>query len=256
MKHRIPGIVAILLLVSGCNRHDPDPFPEPQPPVVPDTMAMVHFTLNPVWAGASFDKTVIYTNVSDHRVQVQQLKLYLGDLQLAGAGDPRTMKDIDLFDITNGPVERYYPMAAGTYEEFHFGIGVPEDLNHTDPVLYPNEHPLSGLNGMFWTWASLYRFLIFDGRYDTLPGPGALPYQFSIHTGLDTCYRKVEIPGSFVLSATDTIELVLDIDIDRFFHNATDTFKLNQTPQWHGEAADLETGLRFSDLVSGSMSIQ
>jgi hypothetical protein len=108
---------------------------------------------------------------------------------------------------------------------------------------------------MFWTWASLYRFVVFDGRYDTLPGAGPLPFLFSLHTGLDTCYREVHHHGTFVLTAGDTLELVLNIDIDRFFHSSSDTLKLNETPQWHGEAADLETGLRLSDMVAGSFSI-
>ena len=257
MKPRLTW-VALPVLMLACNKHDPDPYPTQPQPVAPDTMATVHFTLNPRWAGAPFDKTIVYTNAPGHRVLVQQLKLYLGDMSLDSAGWSRGVEDIDLFDVTNGPVERYYMVEAGVYDHFRFGVGVPEDLNHTDPVLYPNGHPLSALSGMFWTWASLYRFMIFDGQWDApgTTGPAPLPFLLSVHTGLDTCYREVQLSGFLDAGAGDTLDLVLNIDLDRFFYNATDTFKLNETPQWHGEATDLSTGLRFSDLVSGSFSLQ
>lgn len=245
-----PAGLACIALLGGCMKHDPD--------VPADTgpKGTVHLTVKPMWGANAFDAANVYENISDHRVQVQLLKIYLGDLRFATASGTLALKDVDLVNLTNGPVERYYATDPDVYYALNFGVGVPYDLNHTDPALYPNEHPLSASNGMFWTWASLYRFLIFEGRYDTLPGTGPLPYQFSIHTGLDTCYREVELEQTMLVPDNDTLDLVLRVRLDKFFFNATDTFKLNETPQWHGEADQLEIGTRFSDLVKGAFTLE
>ncbi len=242
--------VAGLFALGGCVKHDPD--------VPTDTgpTGMVHLTVKPMWGANPFDAANVYENISDHRVQVQLLKFYLGNLRFETATGEQAIKDVDLFDVTNGPVERYYSAPPDVYYALRFGVGVPYALNHSDPLLYPNEHPLSASNGMFWTWASMYKFLIFDGHYDTLTTPGPLPYQFSIHTGMDTLYREVDLDETMLVPNDDTLDLILRVRLDKFFYNATDTFKLNETPQWHGEAAQLEIGQRFSDLVKGSFSVE
>lgn len=243
--------VVIALLAPGCVKHEVDP-PSTETPAA----GMVHVRLSPMWDGVPFDKLLQYTNASGHRVLVQMIKFYLGEITLTGPTGTTMIKDIDLFDLTNGPLERYYTAVPGIYDEIGFGVGVPYDLNYTDPSLYPNEHPLSGSNGMYWTWASRYRFVIFDGRYDTVPGVGVPPYQFSIHTGFDTCYREVQLPlANSLVADDDTLDLEVEIDLERFFHNSTDTLVINQTPQWHGEVGQLEIGLRFSDLVRDAFSV-
>ncbi len=45
-----------------------------------------------------------------------------------------------------------------------FNIGVDKETNHSDPSLWPNDHPLSlEYSIMHWGWAAGYRFVLLDG---------------------------------------------------------------------------------------------
>ena len=238
------------LVVSGCLKTDPDPAP-----LLQEKAGVVHLTIRPRWWGSPFDKTVVYTNVLAQRVLVQQLRFFLADMRMTSAGEEVLMKDADLFDLTNGSEERWYRIAPGGYDQLRFGIGLPYALNHSDPSNYPVNDPLGANSGMDWGWVSLHRFMLFEGRFDTLPGSGIPPFQFSVHTGFDTCYRESQVPVAMDIAIDDTVELVLDMDLSRFFHNATDSFDLSEGSQWHGEAGQVNIALKLSDMVAGSFSM-
>lgn len=237
--------------LAGCRKHDPDPMPPAQA-----GQGIVRLVVDPLWNGAPFDKTVIYTNAAGHRVLVQGIQFYLGNMRLVAGGSEHLLKDIDLFNVTDDPQVRHLPMDTGAYDQVRFGIGVPYDLNHTDPATFDFNHPLGAGSGMYWTWTSLYRFVVFDGRFDTVPGAGTPPYLFSIHTGFDTLYREVELPLPMEVESDDTVDVTIGVDLARFFQSANDTLYLNQGSQWHGEADQLGIGIQFSDLVSGAFSVQ
>lgn len=232
----------------GCLKIDPEP-----PMLTPS--GVVHLMVRPRWDTYSFNKTVTYTNVLAQRVLVQQLRFFLADIRLVSSGEGSLMKDADLFDLTEGPVERWYRVDPGSYHHLHFGIGLPYDLNHTDPSDYPVNDPLGANNGMYWDWAALHKFLIISGHYDTLPGSGLPPFPFNIEPGFDTCYRETQLPVALEIGRDDTVELVLDMDLSRFFHNATDTFDLTQQSQWHGDAGSIGVPLKLMDMVAGSFNV-
>src|SRR6185436_20770129 len=123
---------AAALVLGGCKK-DPDPY----------GAGTLRLTLMPTWGGSTFDAQDDYHDVLDHRLQVQLLKFYLGDITALGNGGGELLEDIDLFELTNGPATREWVLPQGNYSALRFGVGVPEALNHSDPVQYPNEHPLS-----------------------------------------------------------------------------------------------------------------
>ena len=63
----------------------------------------------------------------------------------------------------------------------------------------------------------MYRFILFDGRYDTnVAGTGVPPYQFSIHTGRDECHRSRTIALLVIVDRVPCRHRA-DADIARFF---------------------------------------
>lgn len=238
-----------LAVLTGCDDHEPDPYTPPPAP-----SSGVRLIVKPMWEGAAFDKYTVYHNVMDYRVQVQMLKLYLSDIELLTSGDPQALSDIELFRLTDGPDTVDLDMAPGSYTGLRFGIGVPAGVNHGDPTSYAADHPLSTSNGMHWTWAEGYRFVVFDGRFDTDPNAtGLLPGLFSIHTGLDTCYREVEFGGlPVVVVSGSRTEVELTIDLARFFYTASDTIDLAVDNQSHGTNVQLAT--RISDCIEAAVA--
>ena len=241
-------LASLAFLLFGCVKD----------PVVPDAPAIPEYPIllkvQPLWNGVPFDKTVIYHNALGQRVLLTQVKFYLADAQLIGDGTTAQLFDVELLDLTNGPVERMLHAARGDYRSMHLGFGLPYDLNHTDPTLYPVDDPLGAFSGMLWSWASLHRFMLFNGRYDTDgTATGIPPFLFSIETGLDTCYRQRTVPLVLDVEEGDTARLTLEIDIARFFFNSTDTFDLSQGSQWHGAIDQVSIALKLSDLASGAI---
>lgn len=244
---------ALGVLLTACREDEPVAVP-----VVPETKApVVRLTVAPMWDGAPFDKNTTYTNISDERIQVQLLKIYLGDLALVnGSGDTASLVEVDLFQLTNGPVVRTYKAEQGSFDALHVGLGVPATLNGENPAMWANDEPLSITNGMYWTWATMYRFVVFDGRYDTLAtNTGTPPFQFSIHTGRNECYRTTDLSLPLSLGEGDTADVRLELDLARFFYSANDTLYMSTESQQHGSLQELPMSQKFSGMVIDAMSI-
>jgi hypothetical protein len=241
------AFIALAVTAFGC-RHDV---------VVPDG-GKLELTVRATWNGEPFDKNTIYLNALDQRVKVSQLKFYLSRLNLEGDGS-KELFDADLFDVTDGPVLRTYELAPAEYDSITVGLGLPVELNHAEPVLFPVSHPLGAGSGMNWDWTEqFHRFVLFDGRWDSDPDAiGLPPFLFSMHTGRDDCFRMRSITHAFSISAGNTTQLTIDLDIARFFTNADGTvvFDLSQGSQSHGGLPELPRAMLLSDLMIAAIDV-
>ena len=234
-------------LLAGCHK----------PYTVDGPEGYVRLKVEATWQGQPLQAGEVHLNVSDYRTQVELFKLYLAELRLTGPGGASALTDIALFDALNGGSSEVYTAEAGTYSGLHLGLGVPDDLNTSDPVLYPVGHPLSVSNGTYWTWATGYRFVMLDGRYDTDPnGTGTPMSLFSIHTGMAPCYRvrDLDFAAPFTVEGGDTTDLILRFPADKFFHNPIDTIDLAVDHQAHGD--NMPLALRFTDNVLNSIVVE
>lgn len=252
--HPLPLLVAALLLVT-C-RPDEDVTPEPQP--LPLTTGTLKVVVRPTWDGAPFVMNQVYTNVSNYRVKVEGIKFYLGDIQLSNGGTSTLARDIAYFDLhNNGDTVICSGIQPGNWSGLSAGLGVPAALNDADPLNYPPGHPLDLALGTYWTWATAYRFLQFDGRYDVNASatvPPASP--FSMHTGLNACYQEFELPlnGDLVITAGGTTTLVLEMAVDRFFYSDAGTVDLATENQTHG--TNLPLAQKLTNNVVHSISAE
>ncbi|MBL8009779.1 MAG: hypothetical protein JNJ64_04150 [Flavobacteriales bacterium] len=242
-----PLLIATAALLAGCHK----------PYNVDGPEGHVRLKVEATWQGQPLQAGEVHLNVSDYRTQVEVLKMYLAELRLTGPGGASALTDIALFDALNGGDSEVYTAEAGSYSGLHLGLGVPQDLNTSDPVLYPVGHPLSVSNGTYWTWATGYRFVMFDGRYDTDPNGTGVPMSlFSIHTGMEPCYRvrDIDFAAPFTVVGGDTTDLVLHVAVDRFFYNAVDTLDLATDHQAHGD--NMTLAMRFTDKVINSIVVE
>lgn len=239
----LAGLAAAALL-SACHKGSA---------VDPEGQGAVRLSVIPIWNGAPFDRMQVYLNAADQREQIQLVKFYLARMTLVAPDVEHELFDADLFNITNGPETRILPVPAGDYQQLRFGLGLPPDLNHTDIATVPVNDPLGNNSGMYWTWATMYRFLLFEGRFDNDPqATGLLPFQFSWHTGLDTLYRERDLPLALEVPAGDTVDLPLYVDLARFTTDGADTLSFADIAQFHGEVQSLPLGIRIADLEQGA----
>ena len=241
---RIIVAIAAVLSLAGC-REDPSVEPE-----LPPTDREVRVTFRSTWNGADFDKNNVYLSAANERVLIQRVKFFVSGFTLLGDSGTALVSQAELLDLTDGPQERIMRVPFGSYDSLRYGLGLPYDLNHQDITQVVPPSPLDFSQGMYWTWATMYRFMIFEGRYDTDPGAtGTPPYQFSLHTGRDECYRERTIPFTVDIVVDDTTGIALEVDIARFFTDGTEVLDLSQGPQSHGESENLPQALRLSGLA-------
>lgn len=238
---RLSIILAAVLALTGCRR---------DPSVEPVVDREVRVTFQPTWNGTDFEKSIVHLNASGQRVLIQQVKFFVSGFTLISDSGSAKVSEVELLDLTDGPQERTMRVPYGSYGSLRFGLGLPYALNHQDITQVQPPSPLDYGQGMYWEWTTMYRFMIFDGRFDTNPdGTGTPPFQFSLHTGQDECYREREIPLAVDILVDDTASITLNVDIARFFTDGTEVLDLSQGSQSHGESQSLPQALRLSDLA-------
>ena len=112
----------------------------------------------------------------------------------------------------------------------------------------PNDDPLGLYAGMHWTWAAMFKFVVFHAKIDTLGGSDLL-HEVTFETGLDSLYRdNLSYPVNLTLEAFDRDTVLLTIDWNEIFHGVEpiDLKKENISHTFGGvEAAKL--AVRFTD---------
>ncbi|NND93650.1 MAG: hypothetical protein HKN45_02230 [Flavobacteriales bacterium] len=200
-----------------------------------------------------------YENVVGDRMNFEQILLYLSDISLIKSnGDTVYLSEIDLFDLDGPDETRTYDVPVGDYVGLVYHVGVPKRLNSMDNPdfmisIYGPDSPLNVQNGMYWAWATGYRFLIYEGRLDTTPqNPNDIPSFYSIHLGKDTLYTQIEVDFPFTVNDDDTRSFKIDWDLSRCIYDNTDTLNLRDPleSQFHGE--DNELGFRFQSFLENA----
>jgi len=243
-----------VLVLSGC-RKDESITPTPDPPVA--TTGKLRLTLVPEWEGQPMQRFTEYRNFSDYRMTIELLKMHLGEIQLLNADTVAFLADATYWDLGNGPVSQEWTVPVGSWPVFLAALGIRPELNYADPAAYGPNHPLNVSNGTYWNWATGYRFVMFEGRYDPDPASTAtLISAFAIHTGMDTCYTDLDLTPStpIVIEGDRTTEVVVRIAVDRFFYSSTGSIDLATENTAHGN--NIPLALKFTRHVKESLSVQ
>lgn len=245
-KFKLKNFMALLVLVAvftACKKDEPEPPPIPPPTNPPpiDTTSLVQLKISAFFGNDELEFGDQYYNVSGYRLNVAEFKLYLSYVYLLEEdGDTVHLTDVAFFDVKGGLNEIVIEeVPAGVYSSIGFGIGVAPDMNSPQNpdfniALFDNDHPLSFSKGMYWGWAGGYRFVIFEGKYDTDPDSmEPMTDGYSFHTGGDDTYREVMLEniGFDVSSGSNTAHL--DFHLDQFFYSDSDTIDIATQNQTH-----------------------
>lgn len=203
-----------LLAMVGCK--DDPPTPEP-----------AKFELKFAWKWGNQDlvRDQFYDNApAGRRFSFQTFKYYISNLELIKSDQSTiSVNKVALFDLykpTALTMDGEVPM--GNYTGFKFKLGLDPTQNGTSPSDYPVEHPMSSVNGMYWTWFTNYIFVKIEGSADTIGGLD--PDIFLFHTGLDSNMQDLAFTGQDIaISEGATTQRTVTIDLQKFFLGANDT---------------------------------
>jgi hypothetical protein len=217
-------------------------------------------TFDPRFNGEDLQLGNTYTNIHDYPFNVLDVKFYISNIRLhKPGGDFLEISDIELIRMQELHRSLEFVVPTGNYTGLSYDLGVPPNMNGTnDPDFlisqYPSGHPLSEVTsaGMYWQWASGYRFFSFDGRFDLEPNTDDfLPTPFSFHTGTDTLFREVGFfQKSVDIKPGETILFSFAVDVDSIFATAADTINLAEVTSFHGSETQIETGIKLANNMS------
>jgi hypothetical protein len=253
MKKFVSNFIPLVLFLVACESETIE-----QPESEQSTFS-IHMAAN--FEGQDMEQYVYYENIQGDEMNFEQVRVYLSDIYLIhSSGDSTMVSEVEYFDLTDGPKEFTFEMTPGDYDGLVYHVGVPQRLNGMDnpdftTSIYDAESPLNVQNGMYWAWATGYRFAIYEGRLDTTPDiSGDVPAFYSLHLGKDSLYTRIEVNQDFSIPSSGDRQFNIDWDLSRCIYDETDTLNLRDPleSQFHGE--DMTLGRRFRQFMSKSFS--
>lgn len=249
MKRYLYAIAVLVGILSftSCEKDD-DANPDAS-----DGMAKVIVDFYPMVNGEEIQIADRFETPQGYPADLTQLRFYLSNIKLSG-NSPLELSEISFIDIREHITTLEFEVPAGEYNGIQFDLGVPSELNGTQnpdfsTSIFDTNHPLSVSNGMYWGWATGYRFFVVDGNCDTVPNASNfLPIPFSFHTGMDTLYREIPVFNrSISLGNNDVETLHFGIEMTQFFVNDADTIDLKVDRSFHGSFDQITLGKKLAN---------
>lgn len=194
---------------------------------------------------------------------LKKFKLYLSNITLLGANNDPEIMDIILADVGDSETGAFtVKVKPGNYSSVRLGIGLDPIQNDSDPESFPDEHPLSSYNQMYWTMLK-YRFAILEGRSDNtgqLNGD-TTDILNAYHPGLDSLYSVNTYPINLTVEENENYELVFTVFVDEIFSHGSG-IDMRTEPQSHSEIGDslnpgdFDIARRFMENLSATASLE
>ncbi|MES2629409.1 MAG: MbnP family protein [Bacteroidota bacterium] len=205
MHYALKTILPLLIFFTSCSGVERSEKGQDLPSTVKPVILTIKLT------GAELEQLAQVD--ANNFIKPSALRFYLSDFAYSDAsGKFKVIRDAYLYDreLMGDTIQLEIPDNAVS---IRFGIGVPPGTNTGDPTVYSSKHPYSvkGSKGMHWGWSTGYRFIMFEGRRDSV-STGNFDEPYSFHTGTDSLYKVMTfaLPGKFK-------DINLNIDGTKFF---------------------------------------
>lgn len=198
-----------------------------------------------------------YRNAANVDVNFETFQFYLSDITIVNSnGDARLVSEIELFKFDEtGKSNLDFRVPFGDYESIQFGIGVKKTLNEMDPSSFSDaDHPLNITQNTYWGWASMYRFIMMEGRYDANLD-GVFEGTFAYHTGREASYRTFSVNQEFKIDKKDQNSLNFSIDLYQLLEKSGNSVNVVTEPYYHGGTENEDISTRISDNMAGAIKL-
>ncbi len=152
-----------------------------------------------------------YKSTSDETYSLSRVSYLISEIALeTSSGNWVEVDTIGYIDAAKRLTSIDFLLPPNTYRSIRFNIGLPEDLNHSDPSQYPIRHALHpDYNNLHWTWATGYIFMALEGRVRFPEGKiGGFVY----HLANDVNLVPIQLPLNLFHIEHTLIEIGFDLN--------------------------------------------
>jgi hypothetical protein len=223
LQFKLVFLLGTALVLAACNKED-DNSANPQP--TPATTGTFELNFTPEYNSGELALGKLYVEpLNQDSIRINDLKFHISNVVLVRSDG----QEVPLYQYFQGQALNYHLFDFGTNKTNHAGgrsftaqvplgqyrgmkfyFGLPNNINYyADVSAFPPEHPLSIEQGMYWTWATRYRFFILDGFLDTLRNNDdpADYLGWSWHFGDSTFYQPIEyLDGDYAFEVRPNFE--------------------------------------------------
>lgn len=207
--------------------------------------------------GSNFGLNTPYRNASNIDITYETFQFYLSDIVITNVKDEaRLVSEIELFKFNaNGFSSIDFRVPFGDYKSVSFGIGVKKALNEADPSTYSEEgNPLNITENTYWGWASMYRFIMSEGRFDE-DLDGVTDGTFAYHTGREASYRVFAVNHEFEVNRKGANSLAFTLNLYELLDHLGNEVDVLTEPYYHGSTENEDISIRISDNMLGAIKV-
>lgn len=229
---------------------------DPSEPTTP-TSTELKLNLVSVIQGKSVVINQYFPLKNGDSILVSRLDYYMENIQISNKNKASITLDTilfySLFKDNNTVSLKNFSITNNTIDSLKFLSGLTDFSNAKDPTSFPETHPLSSWNNMYWGAWSKYRFVVFEGNIKKSDGNLV---QFTYHTGLE--YRNIThiaIPSTYVLSSTP---LTIKLNIEKVFYPASgnNINYLSGETTAHSTTSDAELSSKVAENVAKAFTLE
>lgn len=179
-----------------------------------------HLKIEELIGGSAFSMDNTYLNSFNQQYKVETLVFYLSNISLiAEDGSEQPLVDVILHNYTD-PNSLKFNIPEGKYTAIKFGFGLDPDTNLTDPTTVDEDNPLHSNSNMYWTWATMYRFVKLEGRVGADANVSELTDAFLYHIGTNPYYQEITLPRDITIDDSKETTVSIKLNIDEIFDNS------------------------------------
>lgn len=257
MKRRLilsfTAALSLLLIFSGCEE-EPVKCTDPPCNVAYKTVTFTsQITLN----GQDVFEGDVISLENNYDMNIDLFRFYISNVKFVNVdNDTIDVAYAELVDPGSRLDDKRFTadVPEGEYKLMLFGFGLDPVQNNADPGNFPNEHPLSDYQSMYWTMLK-YRFAKFEGKVNTPGQLGQNDMLVSLHPGTDAMYRTGAYAIDMDMTTALSGEINIDIDMNTFFAGS-DPFNWNTERSTHSEGSEqLAIAAKFMDKLKAATSV-